>query len=508
MAAKHSLRTSVSFAPSFALKHETSRSCGPWSRLAFVALATGGLCLNGCVTNPAVFGKLDPALIQDIPDEWTAARIQVPEKAATGWLDDFSSPTLQKLAQEAVSKNYDLSSAAARVQAAQARARITGADRLPQFDADLNVNRSQNLRGAAFQTVRANNFSTGLNLSWEIDLWGRIANLRESALDELEATRADYQAARLSLAASVARTSLEIVESELQIKLSEDTLESLRTNLEILDDKLEAGDADDRTALEISLSRADVARAEATIAQQEREADSSRRLLETLLGEYPEGRIKALSDLPSVKRSVPVGLPSELLLRRPDLVAAELRVDAQLQQLAASRKALLPSIRITAGGGTSTTDDFGDLFDIRNLVWNIGAGLTQPVFEGGRIRAEIDLSEAERDDIAAQYAETALTAFREVETALASEKHFARQQAALETAALESVRAEELSLSQYETGLVDIITLLESQRRSFDSRSALLNIRLLRLQNRIDLYLALGGDFDSTPDVTEPKESR
>lgn len=471
------------------------------ARLSLLGLA---LLSCSCLTKDLEQAdRLDPAVSGQIPANWTAARIRVPEGAATNWLSDFDSTKLVELSQAAVTGNYDLAASAARIKSAVARARITGADRLPQFDADLNVSRSQNLRGASFQTVRANNFSTGLNLRWEIDLWGRIANLRNADLAELEATEADYEAARLSLAATVTRTTLAIVQSELQIEISRETLRSLRTNLEILDAKLEAGDADDRTALEISLSRADVARARATIAQQQREADASRRTLETLLGDYPKGTVEGLSELPRLSRSVPAGLPSELLLRRPDLVAAERRVDAQLQEVAAARKALLPSIRITGGAGTNTTQDFTDLLDVRNLVWDIGAGLTQPVFEGGRILAEIDLSESRREEIAADYAETALNAFREVETALAAEEHFKNQEIALEEAAVEATRAVELSLSQYETGLVDIITLLESQRRAFDSRSALLNVQTQRIQNRIDLYLALGGDFDSQPEVIE-----
>ena len=143
--------------------------------------------------------------------------------------------------------------------------------------------------------------------------------------------------------------------------------------------------------------------------------------------------------------------------------------------------------------------------DINNLVWNIGQNLAQPIFLAGKLKADIRLTEAERDEVAAQYADTALAAFREVETALAAEKYYVKQVAALEKAAMESDRAEELSLSQYEKGLVDIITLLESQRRAFDANSSLLTVRLLLLQNRIDLHLALGGDFDHAPEVLENK---
>ncbi|MEM7517577.1 MAG: TolC family protein, partial [Planctomycetota bacterium] len=184
------------------------------------------------------------------------------------------------------------------------------------------------------------------------------------------------------------------------------------------------------------------------------------------------------------------------LLRRPDLLAAEANVDAALKELAASRKALLPAIRITGSGGTATTDEFADIFSIQNLVWNIGQNLTRPIYQGGELKANIRLDEEEVTELAATYAETALTAFREVETALAAEGYFLGQVEALSVAAAEARRAEELSLSQYEQGLVDILTLLESQRRAFDAQRSLYEIRLALLRNRVDLYLALGGDFD------------
>lgn len=427
--------------------------------------------------------------------------IAVPQKAATAWIDDFNSSELSSLVAQAVDKNYQLLAAAARVRSAGARVRISGADRYPQLSLGQNSSRSQRLRGARFQKTTANQFLLNGDISWETDLWGRLRDSQQAARDQLDASSADYQASRLSLAANVIKTTLDLVEFRMQTELSRQTLSSLETNLNILDAKLEAGDVNDRTALEISLSRSDVARSKASIAQQQRDGDGAKRRLETLLGHYPVGKITALRRFPAIKRSVPVGLPSELLLRRPDIVAAERRVDAAIKNLSASRKALLPSFRITGSGGTSTTQDYLDILDPKALVWNIAYGLSQPVLQGGRLRGNIELSSAQRDELAAQYADTALTAFREVETALAAEAFFKQQEKHLESASKEALLAEELSLAQYERGLVDIITVLESQRRSFDSRSTLLTIKNQRLQNRVDLYLALGGDFDHRSDA-------
>lgn len=442
-------------------------------------------------------------MVGELPNRWVAGS-RVPGSAATGWLDDFRSPQLTQLVREAVDNNYDLSATLSRVEQARERVRIAGADQFPTVDSSVTTGRSQGLRGASFRSVRSNNFNFSMDLAWEVDLWGRIRNLKQAERDRLTAEAAAYEASRLSLAANVAKTALQIVESNLQIDLSRRTLSSLRTNLQILDSKLEAGDADDRTALEISLSRADVARAESNLLAEQRNLDASKRTLESLLGRYPKGTVESLDRLPQIRRSVPAGLPSDLLLRRPDILAAEARVDAAFKDLAASRKALLPAIRITGGAGTATTDEFGDLFDIQNLVWNVASGLTQPVFQGGRLHAEVRLDEKTRDELASTYAETALTAFREVETALAAEKYLKGQVAALSRATSESRRAEQLSLQNYEQGIVDIITLLESQRRAFDSESQLISQQLELLTNRIDLYLALGGDFDHAPVGKEP----
>jgi len=442
-------------------------------------------------------------MVGDLPGTWMGQGPAVSGEAAVGWISDFSNDRLVELVREAVAQNYDLSATRERVYQARERARIDAAARIPEVDYRLGTSRSQNLRGANFRSVRANNFNLALNMSWEVDVWGRVKNLRDAELDQVTSQTNLFQASRLSLAANVAKTAFEIIESQKQIELTGRTLKSLQTNLEILDAKLEAGDADDRTALEISLSRADVARAKSNLALEQRQLDGSKRTLETLLGRYPKGTIDRLGGIPTISKSVPAGLPSDLLLRRPDLLAAEAQVDASMKELAASRKALLPTFAITSSIGNASTQEFAEIFDLQNLVWNVGQNLTQPLLAGGRIRANIRLDEHERNELIHSYAETAVTAFREVETALAAERYLTQQAEALAVAASESRRAEELSLSQYEEGLVDIITLLESQRRSFDSESNYLAVRLLLLQNRVDLYLALGGDFDTPLELPE-----
>jgi NodT family efflux transporter outer membrane factor (OMF) lipoprotein len=402
---------------------------------------------------------------------------------------------LKSLVNEALEHNHDLRSAAARMRAARARQVIEGADRFPQIRGtqdsarDLRVDQDN-------QRQRANDFALALNLSWEIDLWGRLRDSAEAAGREAAAAEADYRAARLSLAGNTAKSWFNAIETELQVQLASKTLASFKDNLDIIERAFAAGvdEPGGDNALDLRLARANVAGAENQLAFARRNRDAAARALETLLGRYPANRAKVAKDLPSPRRNVPAGLPSELLLRRPDLIAAERRLAARGLRVSADKKAFLPSIVLTARGGTSTTE-FSDLLNPDRLVANLAAGIAQPITEGGRLRGELALSEAEQDEALHDYAQATLDAFREVETTLAAESYLAAQETALVTAAEESDAAEALATDQYGRGLVDIITVLDSQRRAFNSNASLIAIRNERLQNRIDLYLALGGDF-------------
>ena len=467
--------------------------------------SVASVALSGCAgfLRPDGDALLPPEVSSSIPERWTQISAATTE-AATGWLDDLQSKELKTRVDRALDANQDLRGAAARVRSARARARIQGADLLPSLAANFDGSRSERLRGANFQNTLTNQYQLGFASSWEFDLWGRLANQKNAARKELQATTADLHAARLSLAADVTRSAVQLLAADRQITLTRGNLESLESNLEILDANLEAGVAEDRMGLDIALARADVARSKATLQANLRTADTARRRLEILLGDYPQGALESLTEFPGATRPVPVGLPSELLLRRPDLIAAELRADAALDDIAATRKALLPSLSLNGSAGTSTTGDLDLLFDERALVWNIAGSLAQQLFQGGKLRATIDEAKAEAEVIAARYAQTALQAFSEVEVSLAAEAFYIAQESQLRIAADEASRAAALAVTRYENGLVEILTVLDSQRRAFEFRSSLLEITSRRIQNRIDLYLALGGDFDSVPTQLAP----
>jgi len=458
-------------------------------KVRFLPLLVIAAALSGCATTPEEEQDL---LNVAIPDTWTGtttASRTVPQS----WLADFDDPVLNALVKDAMEGNFDLQAAAARVEAARGRAKIDAADRYPQVSAGLNASRTKRNSTGNFAIVSSvsNNFNTGLDVSWEADVWGKLRNQARAGLLESEATAADYHAARLSLAANISQAWFNAIEAKLQVELAHKTANSFRNNLEVIEAGFRNGI---NGALEVRLERANVAGAEGRLEARKILLDEAVRTLEVLLGRYPSSSLELANHLPEINRNVPPGLPSELLERRPDVQAAELRFAASDERVQQARKNLLPSINLTASGGTST-DEFKNLLDGDFLVWSIASGLTAPIFQGGRLRAQVDVTLADQTEAVADYAQVALQAFQEVETALTAERLLVEQEIALQTAATESIEAEKLALEQYRAGLVDIVTLLESQRRSFEAQSALIETSNQRLQNRIDLYLALGGSF-------------
>ncbi len=430
------------------------------------------------------------------PSKWTALPRIEPDDA-TGWLDEFGSAKLQTLVRQAVENNPGLKATGARVEQARAQMMQAGAGLFPAFTASGAGSRSQSPGDQRFSGINAiaNRFTGNwLSMSWEIDFWGRVADSRRAAKAGSEAAEEDWHAARLSLAANTVQTAVTLAEAETLLALAQNNVATRKTQLGILERQLDRGIDPDRAALDVSLSRADLARAEATVQQRRATVDSTRRILETLLGNYPASIEKGLGALPSLQRRIPAGLPSEMLLRRPDLRAAERRLASALASESAAKKSMLPSIRLTGGAGR-TSQEIETLIRPETAIWNIGTQVGQTLFQGGLLKAGVDLQHGRYREILQTYASSVLTAFREVETALAAEQFLLQQEAALERAADEAERAEKLALGQYEKGLSEVLTLLDARQRAFDARSSLTSVKAQRLRNRAALHLALGGEF-------------
>lgn len=460
---------------------------------------TSSLALASCGLLPPLGSK---RLAQDVdalhgkaPAQW-AALPTLSQHTATGWLADYQSPHLQALVTRAIEANPDLKAAAARLRQARAQTLEAGAALFPTVSGSFSAARNQSPSDQRFAGLAFinNRFRLPLNVSWEVDFWGRVADERRAAKAGAEAAQENYHAARLSLAAATVNAALTLAEARALVRLTEQDVQTRRIQLGILEKQLERGLEPERAALDLSLSRADLARSESSLQQRHAAADQAVRALEVLLGGYPAGREPGLDSLPTLRRTVPAGLPSEMLLRRPDLRAAERRLAAALSTESAAKKAFLPSFRITGDYGR-TTQFMETLLTPETAFWSLAGSATQSIFQGGRVLAGARLSRARYDELLQTYEASALTAFREVETALAAERFFSEQASALTRAAREAETAERLALGQYEKGLSPALTLLDARQRAFDARSALVAVQARRLQNRADLHLALGGEF-------------
>jgi len=472
--------------------------------------------LIGCISPTPT---LEPHLQVTVPENWTALpkpsrnttynTIDKVTKSLTvntekSWLADFEDQTLLTLVEEALGQNFDLKSALARVEAAQARAKQEGAKRLPDITTEASASRrrygsstsrsggsSTSLSSYKSSGTTSNDFDISANISWEIDLWGRLRNTTKAAEAEAEAEQADYQAARLALSANVARGWFDAIDSDQQLRLAEKTVTSFENTLNIVRQQYKLGIG---SALDVHLTRENLANAHSQREARAHNRDVTVRSLETLLGRYPAGTLHIEQNLPKLRRTIPVGLPSDLLNRRPDIIAANARLQAMKHRFAVARTNRLPNVTLTARGGVAS-EELRNLLDWDSLAWSLIGNLSQPLWRGGQLSADVELAEANRRQAWTDYTTVALHAFREVESTLTAEALLVNQEAAIRVAVEEITAATQLALEQYHQGLSDIVTLLSTQRRKYNAKSSLLTITKQRLHSRIDLHLALGGGF-------------
>jgi multidrug efflux system outer membrane protein len=458
-----------------------------WSR-PNVALAAVLCASAGCALQPDL-AVVAPTVVATPPPQWAAGSSAQSFHGA--WLEDLESPGLRTLIHEALSSNPQLVASAARLRAASAQAAIAGAAQQPQVDARANASR-QGTASSPTQRQTNNRFELRLDASWEADIWGRLNHATSAASFDAKAAAQDFEAARLSLAANIAQAWFDAVTANLQLRLAEETVANFAQNLAIVEEGFRAGLG---SALDVRLERANLATARSRVASRGLEALAVRRELEVLLGRYPAADISTTEALPTLQRSVPLGLPAQLLGRRPDIRAAQATLAASSERYASARKNRLPSFRLTAAGGFSS-GELRHLLDFNSLLWNIAGNLAASLTRGGELAGESALAAARRDEALANYAGAVLTALREVEGALSAEAFLAIQESELRRSADEAEAAATLALERYRRGLIDIVTWLDARRRTFDAKSSLIQTSNARVQNRIALHLALGGDFE------------
>lgn len=459
------------------------------------------LLTTGCAVAPK---RLPREVGATTPPAWAAATADTVdgEPADAAWWSSFGSAELDALVREALAANPDLLAAAARVEAAAAEARIRRADLLPQLQVAADGSRERrNFIGfptggppGGVQSTQFTSFGVALQTSWEPDLWGRVRAGRLAAIADAAAAEADLAAARLSLSGQAVKAWLAATEARGQLVLAEAVLLSRRRTLDGERLRFEAGRGD-AGALRIAIS--EHAAAEADVESWRDRHQQAVRQLEILLGRYPEGSLAGAAELPAAPPPPPVGLPSTLLRRRPDVVAADRRLDAAGARIAEARRARWPSLRLTASGGRSS-DELGELLDGNFTTWGLFGSLLAPLFQGGRIRAGIEVSEARGEAAIAEYATRVLTAFADVETALGSEAAARRRSALLRETVEQAGAARREAARRYEAGLAELLPVLEGRRLQLRAEASELAARREELDARVDLHLALGGGFAAT----------
>ena len=475
-----------------------------WEDLSRPAPALACLILAACSVHPE---PADTSIGTPVPESYVRLAEPVgtvPEAQPTSaaWWESFGDDDLNHLVGEALERNRDLQAAAARVAAAAAQARIVGADLEPQISADLAAARRQQnfiglpLPGGSGGVLSSTSTALGanLNISWEVDLWGRLRAAESGSLASLKASELELDAARLSLAGQTAKAWFAVLEAEGQVGVGQRTLDNRRLTMDRIRRRYNVGLS---SPLELRFAVSDHALAESLLAQRQRQSEAVRRSLQLLVHRYPSGELQEMSveeQLPSLPGPVPAGLPAELVTRRPDLAAAESRLLAAGYSVTEARRALYPRLSLTGSAGRASAE-VGDLLDEDFSVWSLAGGLLAPLFQGGRLRAAVDLAAARQDESLALYVQRVLSSFAEVEGSLADDGYLERRETALTTAVVEADEALGLAQDQYAAGLVTYLAVLESQRQALNAESQYLSVQRQRLDNRVDLHLALGGDW-------------
>lgn len=411
------------------------------------------------------------------------------------WWRRLGDDRLGEAVEEALRFNRELLAAAARVDVARARAELAGASLSPSLTARLDAQRRRfnfiglPIGGSDVFSVTTNQHTLALDLSWELDLWGRVRAGETAAEHDVEAASADLRGAAHAIAGRTSKAWIACVEAAQQLRLAEATAASRTRTEEMVRRRFTGGV---RPALDLHLARADREAAEALVLVRQRARDAAVRALQVLLGRYPGLALDPGTSLPSAPPPVPAGLPATLLRRRPDLAAAERRLAAADQRVGEAKADRWPRVALTASGGTSS-NDLTDLVDLDFRQWSLGANLLAPIFDGGRRSTTIELRDAERRESEARFAVLLLAALAEVEGALANASTLAAEETSLAGAAAQARAAATLSADRYARGLSDITTLLDAERRALAADTALLGVRRARLENHIELLLALGG---------------
>jgi NodT family efflux transporter outer membrane factor (OMF) lipoprotein len=402
------------------------------------------------------------------------------------WVATFADAELEQLVAEAMAHNADLRLAAARVEQAAAYVRVAGGELYPTVDALARAGGKLSGDNSGLEGVL-------VTASWEIDVWGRVRYSVRAAEDQYASTEADLVFARQSLAALVAKSWFLATEARMQSAQLTEMVAAAGKLLDLASNRLEVGIGSE---LDVVSARVSLQTYRDSLRQVQQSSEQSLRALELLLGRYPSAQVDVPDQLAGLVPGVPAGLPSELLERRPDVIAAQRRVAVAFSRLKEAEAARLPRFALT-GGASHISSELFVLQDRDDVVWSLGGKVFAPLFSGGSLKAQAEVRTAEQEQAIAQYVDTALDAFGDVEDALSSEAALQDREVILAAAVVDAERALELSETRYRVGSGDLRYVQQQLLAYHTARMTLLRVQSERRVQRVNLHLALGGDFSA-----------
>lgn len=414
------------------------------------------------------------------------------------WWTRYRAATLNTLIERADAGNFDLAAANARIEQAEAQAKVSGSVLFPALNANGDASRSQpsgtmaSRRGPFISGSPSNSFSGVLAASYELDLWGKNRDLLTAAQANADASLFAREVIRLSTRAGVANAWFQLAAARERLRIAQENVASATRIAEVVKQRLSVGTG---SALEVAQQESLIGQQRAAIPELRQAAENNRLALALLMGRVPEGvsiatpRLGAIA-VPGIKP----GLPAQLLLRRPDIRQAEAQLEAAQANLSAARKAMLPDITLSAQGGQRSAA-LANLLRPESAIWSLAGGLTAPIFDGGRLAGQAELAEAQKRELLETYRKSIVSALVDVENALVATRESAAREAALTTVVARSREAFRLSEERLRAGTIDLTTLLNTQQTLFSAQDNLVQARLARLQASVSLFQALGGDF-------------
>lgn len=446
--------------------------------------------LTGCSLIPNYQQPAAP-----VAEQWNTVAAQQSTITLPNWREFFQDPVLQELIVTALENNRDMRIAALNVDAFRAQYRIQRSARFPSLDASGGANRQRlpgNMSPTGSSTINSQYSANLGTTAWEIDLFGRLGSLRDQALASYFASEQAQRSTQLSLIASVATAWLSLQADQETLKLVRDTLITYEDSLRLVQSSYDTGVA---SSLELQQARTAANSARISLAQFERQSVQSRNALNLLLGGDTTADLTTPVALSRFKfAEIPVGLPADLLQRRPDILQAEFDLKAANANIGAARAAFFPSVSLTATAG-SLSPDLSGLFDGGSGSWLFKPSINIPIFNAGRLRANLDYSEIQKDINIARYEKTIQTAFQEVADGLIERSTYKQQLAAHNELVQSSTEYLNLADRRYREGIDNQLTLLDAQRLLFDAQQQRISTQFAQLVSDINLYKALGGGY-------------